>query len=100
MLVHVVLFTLERPEDAAPLADRIRAMNGRIPSLRSLSVGVEALPEARSAHLALVTTFDDAAGLAAYAEDPVHLEVITHVRAAGARTVKVDYIDGDFPGNT
>jgi hypothetical protein len=98
VLVHVVLFTLDRAEDAAPLADRIRGMSGRIPSLRSLSVGVEVLPEARSAHLALVTTFDDADGLAAYAQHPVHLDVLTYVRAAGARALKVDYLDAGFPG--
>lgn len=91
MLVHVVLFRLAQPDRASDLADQMRAMQGRVPTLRELEVGVECLPSERSAHIALIARFDDEQGLRDYARHPVHQEVLAAAQAAGARTTKVDY---------
>lgn len=91
MLTHVVLFALKDPADAEPTAAILRGMAGRIPTLRSVEVGLDALPSERSMHLALITRHDDRAGLAAYAAHPVHQEVLAHMRQVVERSVKVDF---------
>jgi hypothetical protein len=91
VLTHVVFFTLPDPTAAPELAARMRSMAGRVPTLRELEIGVDEIESPRSAHICLISRFDDTDGLAAYAVHPVHLEVLAAIKAAGATTVKVDY---------
>lgn len=88
-LTHVVLFTLADPSDAAETVERLRSMVGRVPSLLGLRAGVgDGTPG--NAHVVLVTEHDDAAGLAAYAADPVHQEFLGWVRPRLAGRAAVD----------
>jgi hypothetical protein len=78
MITHVVLMKFKEENKRANMAEaqqRLRAMFGRVPTLRALEVGLHGEPEARALDLALITRFDDFAGLRAYADDPVHVEV-------------------------
>lgn len=78
MITHVVLMKFKpdnRDANMKSAVAQLRAMVGRVPSLRELEVGLHGAPVARSLDLALITRFDDAAGLGAYAEDPVHQDV-------------------------
>lgn len=78
MITHVVLFKFKDENKSTNIATAVRrleAMVGRVPSLRALEVGPHGAPSARSLDLALVTRFDDNAGLSAYADDPFHVEV-------------------------
>lgn len=79
MIVHVVLMKFKPDNKAANMSEacaRLRGMLGRVPTLRELEVGPHAeASSARSLDVALVTRFDDLAGLRAYAEHPVHVGV-------------------------
>lgn len=89
MLTHAVMFTLIDPADVPEAAQRLRAMKGRIPALQDIKVGTSAEPP----HLLLLTLHEDRAGLAAYAEDPVHVELLSWIRPRIADRVVVDTED-------
>lgn len=91
MYTHIVFFHLKNPAEAEEAAEKLRGLEGHIPSLKSIEVGVDDAHSPRSAHLSLLTRFDDPAGLAAYATHPVHLALLDWIRPRLQRTVKVDY---------
>jgi hypothetical protein len=91
MYTHVVMFTLPDPEDIPTTVRMLCAMEGRIPQIRYLEVGLDDSPSARSAHVLLVTRFDSREAMAVYQDHPHHRRVIEHLREVEARAVKVDY---------
>lgn len=74
MLTHVVMWTLADPADALEAKARLEALPPLIPAIRSLQVGIDVLGDPDAAHVVLITTHDDAAGLQAYASHPDHRE--------------------------
>ncbi|HSN06331.1 MAG TPA: Dabb family protein [Candidatus Angelobacter sp.] len=74
MLTHVVSFTFVEAEDRHEGRARLEALPAQIPAIRSLTTGLDVLGDAGAAHLVLVTTHDDVAGLRAYQQHPVHQE--------------------------
>jgi hypothetical protein len=78
MVTHVVLMKFKN-ENKQQNMERSKAllegMVGKVPSLRALEVGLNCVPSERAFDLALITRFEDLAGLSAYAVDPVHVEV-------------------------
>lgn len=91
MLIHVVLFRFEDPADATDARERLLAMQGRIPSLRAIEAGADIVRSERSWDLALITRFDDRAGLDAYAAHPVHAEVLAWLRPRATSIAAVDF---------
>ena len=93
MITHVVLFRLKdrSPEAIAKTADVLRAMEGRIPPLRAIEVGVDELKSERSFDIALRTKHESWAELDAYQVHPVHEEVGVHMRQVVDRAVSVDF---------
>ena len=85
MIKHIVLFKLrddvEKSVKATRLPDirnQFLALHGVIPTLRSIEIGLNC-NEKEKFDLALVATFDDLAGLSAYATDPRHVAVAKQV---------------------
>ncbi len=85
MIKHIVLFKLRDDVEAGVKASRLPsirsqflALMGVIPSLRGIEIGLNVNPKEKF-DLALVATFDDLAGLAAYATDPRHVAVAKQV---------------------
>lgn len=85
MIKHIVLFSLRDEIEQSYKADRLAdlkeqflALQGEIASLRSIEIGINVNPKEKF-DLALVATFDDLAGLAAYASDPRHVAVAKQV---------------------
>jgi len=91
LFTHVVTFTFTDEAHAAEAAARLRAMEGQVPSLRSIEVGIDEGRTPRSVHLALVTRFDDEAAYRAYAVDPVHKEVLAWMGTVVERASVVDW---------
>ncbi|HTH70142.1 MAG TPA: Dabb family protein [Candidatus Saccharimonadales bacterium] len=94
MIRHVVLWAFK---DSVPLAERdailaaVRALATTVPSLRSLDVGENVSPARAQGYThVLLETFDDRAGLAAYASHPDHLPVLARLRDAVAELLAVD----------
>ncbi len=91
MFTHVVLMDIRHASDIAPVVDRLRAMQGQIPSLRSIEVGVHDGIDPRGASLCLITRHDDREGLRAYAAHPVHQEVLAYLKTVIAASRVVDW---------
>ena len=54
----------------------MRSMEGRIPPLRGIEVGVDVVKSPRSYDLALITRFDSLADIRAYQAHPYHQNVV------------------------
>lgn len=91
MLTHVVCFKFTDPEDAAEAARRLSSMEGRVPALQGIEVGIDITRSGRSYDLALITRHADMAGMQAYQVDPVHQEVVAWIRGRGPSMVAVDF---------
>ncbi|MDQ4215644.1 Dabb family protein [Microbacterium capsulatum] len=96
-LRHVVTWKMaaedpkERAEHAAGVASRLQALVGVVPSIRSLSTGVNSLAIDGNWDVTLVADFDDAEGLDAYQVHPAHQEVVAYVRSVVGGRSAVDF---------
>lgn len=80
-----------RAAHAAEVAELLRALDGVVPSIRSLSVGVNALDIAGNSDVALVADFDDEAGLEAYQTHPAHQAAVGFIRSVTGSRSAVDF---------
>ena len=72
-------------------AEMLRAMEGKIPSLRSIEVGLNDLKGDDDFHLVLITRFDSPEGLQDYKVHPVHKEIIAFFKDATTDRAPVDF---------
>lgn len=93
MITHIVFFKfLDRSADNINKAKEVLlSMEGKIPQLRHLEVGVDVLKTERSYDLALVTKFDSLEDLQNYQVHPVHVEVANYLAKVRKSAVAVDY---------
>ncbi len=93
MITHIVLFKLidHSPLNVEKARDVLLGMEGKIPQLRHLEVGVDVLHSARSYDLALVTKFDSMEALQAYQAHPVHVKVAEYMTSVRESAIAVDY---------
>lgn len=94
MINHIVFFKLQDPSPANvnEAATLLRSMDGRVPMLRRIDVGVDVVRSPRSCDIVLVTVFDSLDDLAAYQADPYHHGVVAaHMRSVCSSITTVDY---------
>lgn len=94
MIVHIVLFKLKEPtaENLATVRDKLLSMDGKIPMLLQLEVGVDVIRSERSYDVALYTRFASLEDLQAYQVHPYHAdEVVPVMKAHCASIVAADY---------
>lgn len=94
MITHIVLFKLNdpTPETIAATRELLLSMDGKVPQLRHLEVGVDIIRSQRSYDIALLTRFDSLDELTAYQVDPYHAgTVLPHMRAVSSAIVAADY---------
>ncbi len=94
MLTHIVLFKLTdpSPEIITTTRDLLLSMDGKIPQLRHLEVGVDIIRSERSYDIALLTRFESLDDLNAYQVDPYHAgTIIPHMRSVSCGVVAADY---------
>jgi len=94
MITHIVLFKLSdpKPDTIAATRDLLLSMDGKVPQLRQLEVGVDLIRSERSYDIALVTLFDSLDELKAYQVDPYHAgTILPHMRSVCSAIVAVDY---------
>lgn len=93
MLTHIVFFKLKQrtPEIVAKTKEVLSNMEGKIPQLKYIEVGVDVLHSERSYDIALVTRFDSLDDLNAYQVHPVHQGVIEYMGTVREASVAVDY---------
>ncbi len=94
MLTHIVWWTLKPEaegrtalENAEFIRERLYALKGAIPSLKSIRLSSECLGSCtEGVDLVLLTEHDDAEGLSAYATHPEHKKVAEYIgKVAGSR---------------
>lgn len=95
MLTHIVMFKLldRSPESVRKAREVLMGMEGKIPLLKHIEVGIDVLHSERSFDLALVTKFDSLEAMQAYQVHPVHKEVQKYMHSVRETSVAVDYED-------
>lgn len=97
MIIHNIAFKLAtddpalKQEQAAEFKRRIEAMVGIVPTLKSLSVGLDAGRADSHYDLVLVSTHDTFADLDAYQAHPLHVAVIEYGKTIVSGRACVDY---------
>ena len=93
MITHIVLFKLkdESAESIEKARNILRDMEGKIPELKGIEVGVDVTHSDRSYNLALMTKFDSLESLEAYQINPLHVGVSKYMVSISASIVAVDF---------
>lgn len=93
MFTHVVLFRLKdrSPASVERAASVLRAMQGNVPSLRGIEVGVNVVPAERAYDIALITRFDSLAAMEEYQVHPNHVKVRDYMVSVMETSVAVDF---------
>jgi len=94
MVVHIVMFAFKEENKVNNLQKAkqvLEALVDKIPSLKSMEVGIDFVQSERSFDLVLTSTFDDREGLSVYATHPVHLEVVNFIKEVTDGAKVVDY---------
>ncbi len=94
MVKHMVLFKLKDNslENCLKAKEVLLSMEGNVPELRSIEVGVDFLHSERSYDIALTVIVDDKDALERYQNDPYHCSVVkTHMHAVRLSSVALDY---------
>ena len=94
MITHIVFFRLADPttDNITAARDILLGMNGKIPEIRHLEVGIDVIRSERSYDLAIVTRFDSLADLKAYQVHPCHArDVVPHLKSVCSSIIAVDY---------
>ncbi len=94
MIKHIVCFKLRdnSREECEKAAGVLRSMDGNVPLLRGIEVGVDFLRSPRSYDVILQVVLDDADALEAYQQDEYHCSVVKkHMHAVAETSVAIDY---------
>lgn len=97
MIRHIVMWRLngatleQKRSQALAIKDALEALNGKIPGLRHLEIGIDFSGEDSSADVVMVSDFDSRAALDAYQSHPLHLQAGAVVKAARCERRVVDY---------
>ena len=95
MIKHIVCFKLKDNsiEECEKAKEVLLSMQGKVPELREITVGIDILHSERSYDLILEVLLDDADALDSYQNDPYHCSVVkTHMHAVRESSVAVDYV--------
>ena len=94
MIKHIVCFKLKdnSEEMLKKTKDILLSMQGNVPLLRGIEVGVDFLHSPRSYDIILQVLLDDEKALDDYQNDDYHCNVVKkHMHAAAESSVAIDY---------
>lgn len=91
VITHIVCMKFADPDDAGEARERLHALNGVVPQIRSLAVGVDLGRSPASYDLALTTTHDSMDALRGYQNHPAHVAVLEWLQGVLVDRVVVDY---------
>ena len=97
MIVHNIAFRLAEQdpvlklEQAAEFKRRIESLAGNIPTLNSMTVGLDDGRDPAHYDLVLVSTHDTVADLDAYQAHPLHVALIEYGKTIVSERACVDY---------
>jgi quinol monooxygenase YgiN len=96
MIKHIVMWRLDetagdKTGNALKLKHLLEGLNGRIPGLLRLEVGIDFSQEGESSDVVLYSEFESRQALDAYQVHPAHAEVVPFVKSVRAERRVVDY---------
>ncbi|BAN34002.1 stress responsive alpha-beta barrel domain-containing protein [Sulfuricella denitrificans skB26] len=96
MIKHIVMWRLreeagDKTANAQELKRQLEGLNGRIPGLIKLEVGIDFSQEGESSDVVLYSEFESNAALQAYQIHPAHNEVVPFVKSVRGERRVVDY---------
>ena len=94
MIKHIVCFKLKdnSEKNCEITADILKSMEGKVPQVKGIEVGVDFLHSARSYDIILQVSVDDEKALEDYQNDEYHCSVVKkHMHAVMESSVAVDY---------
>jgi len=78
-------------ENARLIKEKLEALNGKIPGLIKLEVGIDFVHSPESADIVLYSEFESREALQVYQEHPLHKEVMPFVAGAREMRIAADY---------
>ena len=92
-LTHIVLSRLKdtSPENIATVIAKLRTLEGNVPTLNSIEVGVNVVQSDRAYDIGIVTRFDDLAAMDAYQIHPFHQGVLAFMKDKVVAVFVIDY---------
>lgn len=92
-LTHVVLSRLKdkSPENVEAVITKLRTLEGNVPTLNSIEVGVNVVESDRAYDIGIVTRFDDLAAMDAYQVHPFHQGILAFMKDKVETVVAIDY---------
>ena len=92
MIRHVIMwkFRAGEEENMQKFLDGLRALNGVIPEIRRMEIGVNVL-EKNNYDACLIADFDDLAALERYKNDPRHVAVSSLCKSIRESRGAIDY---------
>lgn len=98
MVKHIVLWTFKeqadghsKRENLGAAKEQLEAMNGKIPGMTRLEVGINFQAREGAWDLALYSEFESRAALEGYQTHPEHLKVIEYLRTVRDQRAVADY---------
>lgn len=96
MIKHIVMWRLnetagDKSGNALRLKQLLEGLNGRIPGLLRLEIGIDFSQESESSEVVLYSEFESRQALDAYQVHPAHAEVVPFVKSVRAERRVVDY---------
>ena len=82
----------KKKENIQKAKEMLENLINTILTLKSMEVGVNFSSEDRAMDLSIITSFDDKAGLEAYAIHPEHLKVVEFIKTVVNSSKVSDYI--------
>lgn len=94
MVKHIVCFKLANPTEELlkETKDILLSMDGNVPLVKEIEVGVDFLKSERSYDIILQVLLEDEAALDAYQKDAYHCDVVKkHMHAVAESSIAIDY---------
>ena len=92
MFTHIVFFKLKNKEQAKSARNILLSMEGKIPQLKGLEVGVDIVHSDRSYDVALITKFETFEDMNTYAVSEYHVNsVLKYLKPMLESSKTVDY---------
>lgn len=94
MIVHIVIWRLKdrgNTDIAAQVKQTLEALNGKIPELKHLEVGIDFNKSDAAGDVVLYSTFDSKEAMAAYQAHPEHQAVLPFMASVVSERRVVDY---------
>ena len=91
MFHHVVMFTLRAKNERHVVATALRRLEGSVPTLVTITVGVDTLSSPRAADVCLITTFETLKGFEQYQTHPEHVKILDFIKPMVDKSEVVDW---------